>query len=292
MEVPSYQPKSLAELDRILQTVNLPVTYVAGGTDIMIHEQHWKSARCLVSLESVGEMRNTLRFEESGVLVGASLPLSDIIENKQMQQRFPMLVEACRQIGSVQIQNRATMGGNIANASPAGDTLPVLSVLEAELWIGPQQQREFRKMKLEEVMLGPGLTSLKNNRYIAYIYLPLPESQNLFWYFRKVGPRYSMAISKLSLAVLGWIQSNRLTGIRICAGSVSPQIKRARRTEELLRGRPLSKEIIEKAAAQLQEEIAPISDIRSSSTYRRQIAGALLMEALTRMIERKSAAEF
>jgi CO/xanthine dehydrogenase FAD-binding subunit len=285
MEIPSYQPKNLAELDSILQTVTLPVTYVAGGTDIMIHEQRWKSARCLVSLESVGEMHNTLRFDETCVLIGASVPMSEINGNERMQQRFPMLVEACRQIGSVQIQNRATLGGNIANASPAGDTLPVLSVLEAELQIGPPQRVMFRKMKLEEVMLGPGLTSLKNNRYIAYIYLPLLESQNLFWYFRKVGPRYSMAISKLSLAVLGWVQENRLTGIRICAGSVSPQIKRARHTEELLQGRPLSRELIEKAAGQLQEEIAPISDIRSNSTYRRRITGALLMQALSSLVK-------
>lgn len=285
MEIPSYQPKNLAELDSILQVVNLPVTYVAGGTDIMIHEQRWHSARCLVSLDSVGEMHNTIRFDEAGVLIGAAVPMSDLIGSEPMQQRFPMLVEACRQIGSVQIQNRATLGGNIANASPAGDTLPVLSVLEAELWIGPQQQGKFRKMKLGEVMLGPGLTSLKNNRYIAYIYLPFPESQNLFWYFRKVGPRFSMAISKLSLAVLGWLQGNNLTEIRICAGSVSAQIKRAVRTEELLQDRPLSQELIEKAAGQLQEEIDPISDIRSNSTYRRRITGALLMEALSSLVK-------
>ncbi len=292
MEIPSYLPKNLDELDSLLRGVTSPVTYVAGGTDIMIHEQRWKSARCLVSLESVSEMHDTLRFDEAGVLIGAAVPLSDIIRDEGVRQQLPILVDACRQIGSVQIQNRATLGGNIANASPAGDTLPVLSVLDASLWIGPRERGEFQKMKLPDVMLGPGLTSLKNNRYIAYIYLPFPEPDNLFWYFRKVGPRYSMAISKLSLAVLGWLEGKRLLDIRICAGSVSPQIKRAGRTEELLRNRPLSREIIEKADGQLREEIAPISDIRSSSDYRRQIAGSLLMESLTALIEKKSAHEF
>jgi CO/xanthine dehydrogenase FAD-binding subunit len=179
----------------------------------------------------------------------------------------------------VQIQNRATLGGNIANASPAGDTLPVLSVYDAQLRIGPRIRGDYVRARINEVMLGPGLTGL-GSRYIAFVCLPRVESQGQFRYFRKVGQRYSLAISKLSLAVLGWQDGDRVRDIRICAGSVSPVVERAPKTEELLRGQRLTDEVISVAARQLSEEVSPISDIRSTEEYRRHICGAVLSDAL------------
>lgn len=291
MEIPYFLPKSFDELDDFLQQIDKDVTYVAGATDIMIHPKMWRAAECLMSMTSVTEAHEAIQPDEKGVLIGASVPLSGLTENNYIQKHFPILVEACRQIGSVQIQNRATLGGNIANASPAGDTLPVLSVLDALLSIGPRKNRQFREVKLDDVMLGPGKTSLRDNSYIAYIYLPLPDPVNLFTYFRKVGQRHSMAISKLSLAVLGWIKDNRFFDIRISAGSVSPQVKRAQKTEKILINHKLTATLMEEAADQLSREISPITDIRSTASYRSKICQSLLKEALQLAGNRKQKVE-
>ena len=278
--IKTYAPAQLEELDETLKNISQQVTYVAGCTDIMIHQTHWSTARCLINLNTVKEMRQTLQIEEQGVLIGASLPITDLVQHPLMQDKFPILIESCRQIGSIQIQNRATLGGNIANASPAGDTLPVLSVLKAELWIGPRRKGEFERLSLDKVMLGPGETSLGDNKYIAFIYLPYPDQPDLYWYFRKVGQRYSMAISKLSLALLGWKRGTTVQDVRICAGSVSAQVKRARLTEKLLNQKDFDLEVIKQASEQLMQEIKPITDIRSTKDYRKITAGRLLQEAL------------
>jgi len=280
----TYSPSHIEELDETLKNMTQSVTYIAGCTDIMIHQAQWSAASCLIDLNAVEEMRQTLHIEERGVLIGASLPVTNLIQHPVMQEKFAILMESCRQIGSVQIQNRATLGGNIANASPAGDTLPILSVLNAELWIGPRQKGEFERLSLDQVMLGPGENSLSGNKYIAFIYLPYPEPSDPYWYFRKVGQRYSMAISKVSLALLGWKTDNTVQDIRICAGSVSAQVKRARLTEKLLNKNDLDSKLIRKASEQLMKEIKPITDIRSTKEYRKNTAGRLLQEALAAWI--------
>jgi len=197
-----------------------------------------------------------------------------------IRERFPILVEACRQIGSVQIQNRATLGGNIANASPAGDSLPVLSVLGAKLWIGPMLDGRFQECPLENVMIGPGKISLNKNQYIAYVFLPFYKSESFVWAFRKVGQRHALAISKFSLAVIGQLIENVFVDIRISAGSVTPQIRRAQQTEALLLGQILTDRIIEDAGETLKTEISPITDIRSDKDYRRDTCGLILKELL------------
>lgn len=275
-----YRPKSLEELDKIVRENTAELAYLAGATDIMVLEERWKNAENLVDLTSVTEIHQTFEITDSHVLIGAALPLAEIISNRSIQLKLPILVEACRQIGSVQIQNRATLGGNIANASPAGDSLPVLSVLDAELWIGPRQENGFEKLKIDQVMLSPGETSLKNNHYIAFIYIPFPKAENQFWYFRKVGQRKALAISKVSLAVLGWIKAGNIDEIRISTGSVSPQIKRAIKTEAILSNQVLNENLIEKARHSIMEEVKPISDIRSTDDYRKRICGELLRDAL------------
>lgn len=275
----AHRPRSLDELDHLASSASADVTYVAGATDLMVNPERWKSAAHLVDLTSVPELTTTLHTDDGGLLIGAAVPLSRLIRDAVVREHYPLLVEACAQIGSVQIQNRATLGGNIANASPAGDSLPALSVYDAELHLGPRVSGAFTKAKITDLMRGPGLTSLAR-RYIAFIRLPKVEANGQFHYFRKVGQRYSLAVSKLSLAVLGWREGNRVRDIRICAGSVSPVVQRAERTEALLRGQLLNDELIAAAARRLSREVSPITDIRSSESYRRHICGAVLADAL------------
>jgi CO/xanthine dehydrogenase FAD-binding subunit len=287
-EIIYFCPQSISELDRYLETNMTPVTFVAGATDLLVNTQIWKNSNNLISVESVKEINQTLEIYENQVLIGASLPLSKINTNPIIQKKLPILVKTCKTIGSVQIQNRASLGGNIANASPAGDSLPVLSVLEAKLWIGPQYDNQYHKLSVDQIMKGPGQISLINNRYIAFIEIPFPTEKNQFWYFRKVGQREAMAISKVSLAVLGWIKNNIIEDIRISTGSVTAQIKRALKTEALLRNQQLSEKIIEEARKQLMDEVKPISDIRSTAEYRKRVAGELIRESLYLQFKNKN----
>ncbi len=284
-----FRPENLDELDALAAQTAEGITYVAGATDLLVQSERWQAAQILVDLTGVKALYGTLDIRNDGVLIGAALPISRLIRHPVIRERLPILVETCRQIGSVQIQNRASLGGNIANASPAGDTLPVLSVLEAELWIGPRQKGEFEKLPLDQVMLGPGQTSLNGNRYIAQIFIPFPPA-NSYWYFRKVGQRQALAISKVSLAVLGKMNEEVIEEVRIAPGSVTPQIVRAKQTEKVLLSKPLTDALIEQARQALMQEVAPISDIRSTREYRRRITGELLREALYRWKEGKISA--
>jgi len=279
-DIKHFCPKTILELDEFIEQNKTPVTFVAGATDLLVQEKRWNNSNNLVSVESVQELNQTLKIDDNGVLIGASLPLTKIISNPTIKSKLPILMETCRLIGSVQIQNRATLGGNIANASPAGDSLPVLNVLNAELWVGPKKKNVYEKLKIEDIMTGPGQISLTNNRYIAFIYIHFPKEENQFWYFRKVGQREAMAISKVSLAIIGWIKNKNIEDIKICAGSVTAQIKRAYKTEDILKEKILSEELIDSAKIQFMDEVAPITDIRSTEEYRRKIAGELLREAL------------
>ncbi len=279
-----FRPRSLEELDRIIREDSTHLTFVAGATDLMVQRQHWNDALSLVDLTAVQEIRERLEVRDDQVLIGAAVPLSRLMAQPILQQRLPILIEACRQIGSVQIQNRATLGGNIANASPAGDSLPVLCVLEAELWIGPQKNGQFEKSTIDQVMRNPGETSLAGHRYIAFIRIPFPREKNCYWYFRKVGQRKALTISKVSLAVLGWSKDGNIEEIRIAPGSVTPQIRRARATEAVLERQVLSESLIDTACQVLRNEVKPISDIRSSESFRRQVCGELLREALFNLL--------
>lgn len=283
----THRPRNLDELDKIVSVTADALTYVAGATDLMVKPALWKSAAVLVDITNVSELSTTLQSNHDGLLIGAALPVSYLVRDPIVRERYPLLVETCRQIGSVQIQNRATLGGNIANASPAGDSLPVLSVYDAELWLGPRVNGRFAKATVANIMRGPGSTSL-GNKYIAFIHLPKIETNGQFRYFRKVGQRYSLAISKLSLAVLGWQDGNVVRDIRICAGSVSPVVKRAEETEAFVRGSVLTEGLIAQAADKLSREVMPITDIRSTESYRRRICGAVLADALHSILQKKA----
>lgn len=275
-----FKINSLGELDELLLTEKKHFTFVGGATDLMVNPVRWESSGNFIDLSGVEGLSDRIELSGDSLLIGAAVPFSKIIRSELIRNYFPILADACSQIGSVQIQNRATIGGNIANSSPAGDSMPVLSVLNAELLTGPRENDEFKIKRIDEVMLGPGENSLKGNKYIAYVRIPLPDRQNYFWYFRKVGQRYSMAISKLSLAIKAVKEEDEIRDIAVCAGSVSPQIKRAGKTESQLTGKSLDAELIERAKKVFLEEISPISDIRSTKDYRKEISGEILREAL------------
>ena len=197
--------------------------------------------------------------------IGALATHTDLITSPLVRRRIPMLVAAAREVGGVQIQNRGTLGGNVANASPAGDTLPVLAVADAIVVL--RSAAGTRRVPFNGFYTGYRQSVRRPDELI--VGFEIPAIQGRQW-FRKVGTRAAQAISKVVIA--GVAPAGRAGGVRVALGSVGPTVVRATRTEAALDAGVA----IEDAQRTLLEEIAPIDDIRSTADYRRRVAANLL----------------
>jgi len=260
----------------------------AGGTDLMVvlEAGHLPPGR-YVSLQRWPELVRIVATDAS-VSIGALTTYSEIQESPRLERDFPLLAAAARETGGRATQNRGTIGGNIANASPAADTPPVLLVYDAELEI--VSAAGTRRVPYERFHLGYKKMDLAPGEIIARVHLPV-RADGWRDYFRKVGARRAQAISKVCFAGAIRVErgsgrtarpepSRRVHGVRIALGSVAPTVIRAFATEESLRGQVLDPGTIADAERALLAEIAPIDDIRSTARYRARVAGNLLREFL------------
>jgi CO/xanthine dehydrogenase FAD-binding subunit len=238
-----------------------PLTPLAGCTDLYVNLNFGtlKEKRFL-NLWNLAALRG-IRLSGSTLSIGALTTYTALQHSLLVRKRLPMLAAAAREVGGVQVQNRGTIGGNIVNASPAGDTLPVLAAAEATLVLGSAAGR--RRVPFDVFYTGYRKSVLRPDELLLAIEIPKLVGRQ---HFRKVGTRAAQAISKVVLAaVFG-------PSVRIAIGSVAPTVIRARRTEELL----ASGGSVEEARHSLSEEIAPIDDLRSTAEYRRRVAANVL----------------
>ncbi len=203
-----------------------------------------------------------IREEGDNLIIGALTTYTDLMRSPLVNERLPMLASASREIGGVQVQNRGTIGGNIANGSPAGDTLPVLAVAEAVVVL--RRRGATRELPFIEFFTGYRTNAMRRDEIISELRLPPLEGRQ---WFRKVGTRAAQAISKLVMAGV------RAPSPRLAIGSVGPTVIRLFATEQAL----AAGESVEDARAVLEGEIQPIDDLRSTADYRRRVAGNLLM---------------
>ncbi len=231
-----------------------------------------------VSLSHCRELRG-IDETANGVAIGAMTTYSDIRRSDVLRRDFEMLAIAASETGGVATQNRGTIGGNIANASPAADTPPALLAYDAELEL--VSASGMRRLPYAEFHRGYKKMDLQAGELIARIHLPRRSlGQGGRDYYRKVGTRRAQAISKVCFAGAIRMDGERVEDVRIALGSVAPTAIRAKKTEVALRGRALTPESIAAAAAALAAEIAPIDDIRSTAHYRTRVACNLLREFL------------
>jgi CO/xanthine dehydrogenase FAD-binding subunit len=240
-----------------------PLTPLAGCTDLYVSlnfgtlkETRFLNLWGLDALRAIDVRRDVLS-------IGALATYTDLIRSPLVRTRLPMLAAAAREIGGVQIQNRGTIGGNVANASPAGDTLPVLAAVEAIVVL--QSAGGTRRVPFIEFYTGYRATVRRADELIVAFEIPRVEGRQ---WFRKVGTRAAQAISKVMMA--GVVA--RGAPPRIALGSVAPTVVRARRTEAAL----AAGATLEEAQRALMAELSPIDDIRSTAEYRRRVAANLL----------------
>jgi CO/xanthine dehydrogenase FAD-binding subunit len=261
----AVSPRSLDEAIRYLSE-SPELRPVAGCTDLMVaNPQEIDTLPAVMDLLSVPELRG-IRWVDEILELGATTTFAEISASKTVQQNFPALADAAAQIGGWQIQNRATLGGNIANASPAGDSLPVLLALDASVvLVGPKGERT---VAYNEFHVGYRRTVMESGEIIGRIRLPRP-GPDAVQLFRKVGTREAHAISKVVVAVLGRLAEGRVAEYRLGAGSVAPVPVRLNAVEEAVIGRPAEVGTADLAGRIAAESVTPIDDVRSTAAYRR-----------------------
>ena len=258
-EVTYIRPRNLADAVHIYRTTP-GCRPLAGGTDLMVM-LHARTLRpepeAVLDLWSLAELKGVRRAGDM-VEIGAAESYTGIIASRDVQQHLPALAAAARTIGAVQIQNRGTLGGNLANASPAGDTLPVLLAYDATV------VTDRRAIPIDQFFTGYRQTALQADELITAVRFPLDRQVA----FRKVGTRAAQAISKIVMAV-------SRSPARVAIGSVAEVPLRARRAEAAL-----ERNDVDGAIAAVAEDIRPIDDVRSTAAYRRQVTQNVLRELL------------
>ena len=255
----------------------------AGGTDLMVllEAGHLAPGR-FVSLARCGELRGISRTDRGGLSIGALTTYTELRRSPLVDDGFGLLKRAAAETGGVATQNRGTIGGNIANASPAADTPPVLLAYDAELEL--RSAMGARRIPYESFHRGYKQMDLREGEIIARVLLPPrtgghPSAFRRDFY-RKVGTRRAQAISKVSVAATILLEGRTVQDVRIALGSVAPTVIRARAAEGALTNRVLDGDAIADAARALTGDIAPIDDIRSTAQYRARVAANLLREFL------------
>ena len=276
--LPSYHleaPRDLASaLDRMKREPGVWRPF-AGGTDLMVLLEAGKLPhRQFLSIWKLAELQG-IEVGPEYVTIGALTTYTAVRGHGTLSREFPLLCQAAAETGGIATQNRGTLGGNIANASPAADSPPALIVYDAELEL--VSDGGTRWLAYRDFHTGYKQMALRGDELIRRIRLPRGMSA---WkqHYRKVGTRRAQAISKVCFAGAARMENARIADVRIALGSVAPTVVRAVQVEKLLRGELPTREVVQGAQSALAREIAPIDDMRSTAHYRRRVAQNLLAE--------------
>lgn len=259
----AFTPDSLAEALKILRDPT--VVPVAGCTDLLVVD-HATGRRhdAVLDLSRLTALRG-IRVADGHLDIGAGCTFTELRQSPEVQRLAPSLAQVAGTIGAWQIQNRATLGGNIANASPAGDSLPVLLALGATLELASAEG--VRSLVYEQFHVGYRRTALTPGELIVRVRLPLP-TRHTYTAVKKVGTREAQAISKVIVAIHAEVDGGRLSGVRLGAGSVAAVPVRLRQVEAVLEGRHIDASLADAAARAARAEVSPIDDVRSTAQYR------------------------
>lgn len=249
-------------------------TILAGGTDLMVQAEAGRVSfeKTLLNIRRVKDLAG-ISEDDGEIRIGALTTITEILESALLAEKAPILVEAADKFASAQIRNAGTIGGNICNASPAGDTLPPLMALDAEVELAakPNGSIATRRLPLADFVTGPGRTARAPGELLTAVIFPAPASET-FMRFYKHGTRPALDISTISIALAGRRgPDGAIAEIRLVLGAVAATPIRARDAETALKGRPLTAEAIEAAAQAAEATATPIDDVRASAWYRTEL---------------------
>jgi len=282
-----FEPTSLAEARQILQDGGGELKPLSGGTDVVIQlRRRVVGCRGLVNLKRIPGLRDWECEAGTGLRVGACTPMRDLELSGTIRERFPSIWEALRVIGSLQLRNLASVGGNLCNASPSADTAPPLIALGATATVA-NNGSAHETMPVENFFSGPGASILGPSGVLLSVGVPEPAALTGDA-FERFTPRSAMDIAIASAAAQVVLEagSGKIRDVRIALGAVAPTPRRAPGVENWLRGQEPTAEIFTQAGRQAMGECNPIDDIRGSAAYRRELVRVLVKRVLEKSVAR------
>lgn len=269
-----FLPASFEELWRCFERRPQAVVY-AGGTDLLVRMYNGQSdPEALICLDRIEELKEIGELDDS-VRIGSCATHTQLIEEPLVQNDLAVLWQAIRGIGSPLVRNMGTIGGNICTASPAGDTLPPLYAMGAEVEL--RSKGGVRRIPIKEFIAGPGVIRIRGEEVLAAVWVKKPMEYNVH-HFEKVGLRNALACSVVSMAALIRLAPDGIVEKAALAwGSVGPTVVTCPEAEDALVGKSLSPARLYHVAGFVRKAVCPISDVRADADYRRTVAGNLLM---------------
>ncbi len=271
------RPQTMAQAVALLRGGDARV--LAGGTDLIAQMREGRrSVGCLVDVKRIGELTGISMLPAGGVAIGAAASAAAVSRSAPIAANYPAVAQSARLIGGVQVQNRASLGGNICNAAPSADGVPALICHAAEARIaGPAGTRQ---MPLEAVFVGPGKTKIEPSELLVAIVLPPPPARSAVAYLRFT-PRREMDIAIAGASTyLRLDQKGVIAEARVALASVGPTPMRAPRAEQRLVGERPTRALLEEVGRCAAHDARPISDTRGSADYRRSLVAVLTTRAL------------
>ena len=268
-------PRSLDETLGLLKEHEKEARLLAGGTDLLV----WMKKGVvypglLIDIRGVPELHFIKVFGDE-LQLGAATPMNEIKDSKEVQERAPALAQALQFLACHPIRNRATLGGNLCSASPAADTAPPRLALGASVTL--QSPEGERRVALSEFFVGPGLTLKKPNEILKEIIVPFQEGRSGFL---KLGRRKALTLSIASVAASVTVRDGKFAYANLALGAVAPIPLLCRKAQEQLIGAPVTDEVIQRASDAAKSEVSPITDVRATAAYRREMVGVLIKRIL------------
>jgi carbon-monoxide dehydrogenase medium subunit len=275
------EPSSLKEVCEVLRSAD-NARIIAGGTDLLVNlKKKVFTADILISLDKINELKELSYSEKGGLVIGSAVRIIDVVESPVVQSTFPALAAAAGKLGSWQIRCRATIGGNVCSARPAADTIGPLIAYGATARIaGPDGEREEA---IETIYKGPGQTTLSKGEMLAAIKIK-PPAKNTGVTYGKYGIRQAMEIALISATTLVTLEGSICKTARIVLGAVAPTYIRCQKTESFLASKTITEDIAEQAGQIASQSCNPITDIRASAEYRRQLVKVMVKRNLLKSV--------
>ena len=281
-----FAPLSVEEVLELLEMKGENARVMAGGTDLLLKISKGElKPGAVIGLKKIKDLDNISFNKREGLMIGATALLSDVASHPDILREYPSIAYAASVTANVQIRNMGTVAGNICNAAPSADNAPSLMAMGAEVIL--RSTKRERKLSLDQFFKGPGLTAIEHGELLTGILIPPPLPHQVVSY-QHISARSRVDIAGVCVSAMVRLNEERCEEVRVVLGAVAPTPMRARKTEELLKRKRLSDELIEKAGILASEESKPISDMRASAEYRKKMVAVLTTRALVEATERAS----
>lgn len=284
MILPEFEycaPETIEEVFELLNDKGAGAKVLAGGTDLLVKMKHGLiKPQLLVSLKKIKQLKGIRRDSNQGIVIGATTTHNELVFSQLLNETFPSVAAAARQIGANQIRNLGTIGGNLCNAVPSADLPPILIALGANVKVISRSGE--RVIPVEKFFVGPNQTVLAQDELLTEIIIPVQGFTGSA--YLKFGLRRSGALAVVGIAVAVRMEGDVCADVRIALGAVAPTPIRAFEAENVLRGQKVSDDLFERAGQYAAAASRPISDHRASAEYRRHLVGVLTKRALAKAI--------